>query len=328
MKLTIGQKIGITLAAIVVFAGATAGTVFGVKKAKEKASQNPGSSVVVTPQPDNKTDDNKTDDNKQDDQKQDDNKQDDQKQDEDKKTEKDYMNECQDKIEEIALEKLQSTSKRGTFDNINILKINELNGKVYLTADKTLTGITTTSFYELDLGKNFENSTYEQSLKILNSISSVSGTELTTQTVLQKAVSEELYNQLCDYVLDKVGLEGAQILNATKFTSQLEGYYTNLICIKDNKIYNVYANVNSYGSQSDHINNLMNEGIIKEIKITSEENFKEFVTESTAQASAQSNVVYFDITFPSFNNETNKETTKTFTVRQTNGKADYRGLSL
>lgn len=325
-----GAKIAIGIITPFVFASAIIGTFFGVKAAKEKESQNPGSSVVVTPQPDNKTDDNKTDDNKQDDQKQDDNKQDDQKQDEDKKTEQDYMNECQDKIEGIALEKLQSTSKRGTFDNINILKINELNGKVYLTADKTLTGITTTSFYELNLGKNFENSTYEQSLKILNSISSVSGTELTTQTVLQKAVSEELYNQLCDYVLGEVGLEGAQIINATKFHSVSGGMRgTNLTVFKDNKVYTIEANAHSGGvsQQEEHINYMLSSST-NEIKITSEESFKEFVTESTAEASAQSNVVYFDVTFPTFDSETNKETTKTFTVRQTNGKADYRGLSL
>lgn len=319
MKLTIGKKITIGLVTAGLLASAFVATFFGVKAAKEKVSQNPGPSVTTPVQPDNPNIPDQPD-------------QPDQPDKPDppviEKTEQDYMNECQKKIEEIALEKLQSTSKRGTFDNINILKINELNGKVYLTADKTLTGITTTSFYELDLGKNFENSTYEQSLKILNSISSVSGTELTTQTVLQKAVSEELYNQLCDYVLDKVGLEGAQILNATEFTADNKGYTSNLTCFKDNKIYTVKANVISFGSQDEHINNLLTEGRTKEIKITSEENFKEFVTESTAEASAQSNVVYFDITFPTFDSETNKETTKTFTVRQTNGKADYRGLSL
>lgn len=98
-------------------------------------------------------------------------------------------------------------------------------------------------------------------------------------SVLQEEVSEELYNQLCEYVLGKVGLDGAEVLNATEFASQLEGYYTNLICIQDNRIYNVYANVNSFGSQKDHINNLMTEGRTKEIKIVSEEDFKEFFTE-------------------------------------------------
>lgn len=97
--------------------------------------------------------------------------------------------------------------------------------------------------------------------------------------MIKNSVSEELYNQLCEYVLGKVGLDGAEVLNATKFASQLEGYYTNLICIQDNRIYNVYANVNSFGSQEDHINYLMTEGITKEIKIISEEDFKEFFTE-------------------------------------------------
>lgn len=174
---------------------------------------------------------------------------------------------------------MQSTSKRGRFDNINILKTNKLNGKVYLTADRILTS-TTKYFYELDLGKNFENSTYEQSLKILNSISSVSGTELITQTVLQKAVSEELYNQLCEYVLGKVGLDGAEVLNATKFKVNNNSMHETVISVfKNNKIYQVSASVISYGSQEDKINDMLTEGRTKEIKITSEEDFKEFFIE-------------------------------------------------
>lgn len=319
MKLTIGQKIGITLAAIVFFAGTTAGTAFGVKKAKEKNSQNSGSSVVVTPQPDNKTDDKK-----QDDQKQDDNKQDDQKQDEDKKTEKDYMNECDSKLKTAIESNITSTG--GNSLTINSYAMNQLNGKIYANVTyKTKYGSELNKFMTFDSGLgDISSLTYEQVSKKME------GLQLTNRvasSVLQEAVSEELYNQLCDYVLDKVGLEGARILNATEFTSHRDGYYTNVTCMKDNKIYNVYANVNSFGSQEDHISKLMEEGRTKEIKITSEETFKEFVTESTAQASAQSNVVCFVVTFPTFDSETNKETTKTFTVRQTNGKADYRGFS-
>lgn len=177
------------------------------------------------------------------------------------------------------MEKLQSTTKRGTFDNIKILKTNKLNGKVYLTADRNLGGNVDTLFYELNLGKNFENSTYEQSLKSLSSISAKSDTVLTSQRMIKNSVSEELYNQLCEYVLGKVGLDGAEVLNATEFTSDNRGYTSNLICFKDNIIYTVKANVISFGSQEDHINNLMIEGRTKEIKIISEEDFKEFFTE-------------------------------------------------
>lgn len=326
MKLTIGKKIGITLATIVVFAGATAGTVFGVKKAKEKNSENSSSSVVVNPQPDNKTDDNKTDDNKQDDQKQDDNKQDDQKQDEDKKTEKDYMNECDSKLKTAIVNGLAQTGRLNA--KINSYRVNQLTGKVYTNVSYEDTyGDKYTEFmtYETNLG-DISSLTYEQVSKKME------GLQLTNRvasSVLQKAVSEELYNQLCDYVLDKVGLEGSQILNATKFKVNNKSMYETVLSVcKNDKIYQVSASVISDGSQEDHINKLMTEGRTKEIKITSEENFKEFVTESTAQASAQSNVVYFDVTFPTFDSETNKETTKTLTVRQTNGKADYRGFSL
>lgn len=325
MKLTIGQKIGITLAAIVVFAGATAGTVFGVKKAKEKASQNPGSSVVVTPQPDNKTDDNKTDDNKQDDQKQDDNKQDDQKQDEDKKTEQDYMNECDSKLKTAIESNVLEYMGRGSV-KLNTYRLNELDGKIYTSVDYTYRNNTVTYFYTMNTNLNdLTKSTYEETSK---SLDSVKLSNITQFSNIKNSVSEELYNQLCDYVLDKVGLEGSQILNATEFSNINRMMGTILTVYKDNKVYSVEARTQSApGSNENHINYMLSSST-NEIKITSEENFKEFVTESTAQASAQSNVVYFDITFPSFDSETNKETTKTLTVRQTNGKADYRGFSL
>lgn len=268
-----GAKIAIAIITPVVLASTIVGTVLGIKNSKENTTpSNPGSSVTTPAQPDQPDVPNVPEQPVQPDQP---NTPD---QPIVEKTEQEYMQECKKKIEEIALEKLQSTSKRGKFDNIKILKTNKLNGKVYLTADKTLTSITT-YFYELNLGNIFENSTYEQSLKTLNSISPVTGTELITQTVLQKAVSEELYNQLCEYVLGKVGLDGAEVLNATEFTADNRGYTSNLICFKDNIFYTVKANVISFGSQEDHINNMLTEGRTKGIKIVSEEDFKEFFTE-------------------------------------------------
>lgn len=317
MKLTIGQKIGITLAAIVVFAGATAGTVFGVKKAKEKASQNPGSSVTTPVQPDNPDIPDQPNQPDQPDQP-------------DppviEKTEQDYMNECDSKLKTAIESNITATG--GNSLTINSYAMNQLTGKIYANVTyKTKYGSELNKFMTFDSGLgDISSLTYEQVSKKME------GLQLTNRvasSVLHEAVSEELYNQLCDYVLDKVGLEGAQILNATEFKVNNNSMYeTTLSVCKNDKIYQVSASVISDGSQEDHINKLMTEGRTKEIKITSEETFKEFVTESTAEASAQSNVVYFDITFPSFNSETNKETTKTFKVRQTNGKADYRGLSL
>ena len=310
MKLTIGKKITIGLVTAGLLASAFVATFFGVKAAKEKTSQNPGPSVTTPVQPDNPNIPDQPD------------------QPDTpviEKTEQDYMNECDSKLKTAIESNITSTG--GNSLTINSYAMNQLNGKIYANVTyKTKYGSELNKFMTFDSGLgDISSLTYEQVSKKME------GLQLTNRvasSVLQEAVSEELYNQLCDYVLDKVGLEGAQILNATEFTADNKGYTSNLTCFKDNKIYTVKANVISFGSQDEHINNLLTEGRTKEIKITSEENFKEFVTESTAEASAQSNVVYFDITFPTFDSETNKETTKTFTVRQTNGKADYRGLSL
>lgn len=270
-----GAKIAIAIITPVVLASTIVGTVLGIKNSKENTTPaNPDSSVTTPAQPDQPNIPNVPEQPVQPDQP---NTPD---QPIVEKTEQEYMQECKKKIEEIALEKLQSTSKRGKFDNINILKTNKLNGIVYLTADKTFGGGTDTIFYELNLGKNFENSTYEQSLKTLSSISAISDTVLYIQYMIKYSVSEELYNQLCEYVLGKVGLDGAEVLNATEFsTNKNRMYETTLSVFKNNKIYQVSASVISDGSQEDHINKLMTEGRTKEIKIISEEDFKEFFTE-------------------------------------------------
>lgn len=269
-----GAKIAIAIITPVVLASTIVGTVLGIKNSKENTTpSNPGSSVTTPAQPDQPNVPNVPDQPVQPDQP---NTPD---QPIVEKTEQEYMQECKKKIEEIALEKLQSTTKRGTFDNINILKTNKLNGKVYLTADRNLGGNVDTLFYELKLGKNFENSTYEQSLKTLSSISAKSDTVLTSQRMIKNSVSEELYNQLCEYVLGKVGLDGAEVLNATEFTYINRMMGTILTVYKDNKVYSVEARTHSApGSNENHINYMLSSST-NEIKITSEEDFKEFFTE-------------------------------------------------
>lgn len=97
--------------------------------------------------------------------------------------------------------------------------------------------------------------------------------------VLQEEVSEELYNQLCEYVLGKVGLDGAEVLNATEFTNINRMMGTILTVYKDNKVYSVEARTQSApGSNENHINYMLSSST-NEIKIISEENFKEFFTE-------------------------------------------------
>lgn len=322
MKLTIGKKITIGLVTAGLLASAFVATFFGVKAAKEKASEKPGPSVTTPVQPDNPNIPDQPD-------------QPDQPNQPDQpdppvieKTEQDYMNECQEKLTSKVTEALQAKYKLAEISNVKLVKMNSLNGTAYFTGTHTQSGLERPYFYTIEtkLG-NIENLTYE---KVSENLNNFEITNIDRKSNIKNSVSEELYNQLCDYVLDKVGLEGAQILNATEFHSVSGGMRgTNLTVFKDNKVYTIEANAHSGGvsQQQEHINYMLSSST-NEIKITSEENFKEFVTESTAEASAQSNVVYFNITFPSFDSETNKETTKTLTVRQTNGKADYRGLSL
>lgn len=266
-----GAKIAIAIITPVVLASTIVGTVLGIKNSKENTTPaNPDSSVTTPAQPDKPNIPNVPEQPVQPDQP---NTPD---QPIVEKTEQEYMQECKEKLKTTIVNGLAQTGRLNA--KINSYRVNQLTGKVYINVSYEDTyGDKYTEFmtYETNLG-DISSLTYKQ---VSEKMEELQLTKRVASSVLQKAVSEELYNQLCEYVLGKVGLDGAEVLNATKFTSQLEGYYTNLICIQGNRIYNVYANVNSFGSQEDHINNLMTEGITKEIKIISEEDFKEFFTE-------------------------------------------------
>lgn len=316
-----GTKIGLLVLTGFTIAAVAFGTAFGIKKANEKKASTPSGPSIINPvdpvDPVNPVDPVGPDKPDKPDQP-------------DKpyeKTEQDYMNECDSKLKNAIESNILEYMGRGSV-KLNTYRLNELDGKIYTSVDYTYRNNTVTYFYTMNTNLNdLTKSTYEETSKSLDSVKFSSITQFSN---IKDSVSEELYENLCDYVLDKVGLEGAQILNATEFHSVSGGMRgTNLTVLKDSKVYTIEANAHSggVGQQEEHINYMLSSST-NEIKITSEENFKEFITESTAEASAQSNVVYFDITLPSFNSETNKETTKTFTVPQTNGKADYRGFSL
>lgn len=265
-----GAKIAIAIITPVVLASTIVGTVLGIKNSKENTTPaNPDSSVTTPAQPDQPNIPNVPEQPVQPDQP---NTPD---QPIVEKTEQEYMQECKEKLKTAIVNGLAQIGRLNA--KINSYRVNQLTGKVYINVSYEDTyGDKYTEFmtYETNLG-DISSLTYKQ---VSEKMEELQLTKRVASSVLQKAVSEELYNQLCEYVLGKVGLDGAEVLNATRFISQREGYYTNLICIKDNRIYNVYANVNSFGSQEDHINKLMTEGRTKEIKITSEEDFKDFFT--------------------------------------------------
>lgn len=266
-----GAKIAIAIITPVVLASTIVGTVLGIKNSKENTTPaNPDSSVTTPAQPDQPNIPNVPEQPVQPDQP---NTPD---QPIVEKTEQEYMQECKEKLKTTIVNGLAQTGRLNA--KINSYRVNQLTGKVYINVsyedsygDRYIEFMT----YETNLG-DISSLTYKQ---VSEKMEELQLTKRVASSVLQKAVSEELYNQLCEYVLGKVGLDGAEVLNATKFTSDNKGYTSNLTCFKDNKIYTVKANVISFGSQKDHINNLMTEGRTKEIKIVSEEDFKEFFTE-------------------------------------------------
>lgn len=93
---------------------------------------------------------------------------------------------------------------------------------------------------------------------------------------MKDAVEDAQFKSLCDYVLNQVGLDGAEVLNATQFHYARKGMYgTKITAILKNKIYKIDACTHSYGSQSEHINYMLKSKTNK-ISISNEEKFVDY----------------------------------------------------
>lgn len=267
-----GAKIAIAIITPVVLASTIVGTVLGIKNSKENTTPaNPGSSVTTPAQPDQPDVPNVPEQPVQPDQP---NTPD---QPIVEKTEQEYMQECKAILTKRVSDKLQEKYTYGETTNVKIVNVNSITGTIYATGIYHF-GTPVNSFYKLETGLfDLHKVSYSSILELLKSFEFTSVNRFTN---IKYSVSEELYNKLCEYVLGKVGLDGAEVLNATKFsTNKNRMYETTLSVFKNNKIYQVSASVISYGSQEDTINDMLTEGTTKEIKIISEENFKEFFTE-------------------------------------------------
>ena len=146
---------------------------------------------------------------------------------------------------------------------------------------------TTKYFYELNLSSNLkDNYSFEETLAELCEINNVSDLNLTRHSILEGEVTEESYNNLVDYVLEQVNLEGANVLNVTKFASVLDGSgknHSNFTVELNGIIYNVQAKTSSFsGNQEGHIDYMLNSST-NEVSVTSEENFLSFETIGEAQ---------------------------------------------
>lgn len=114
---------------------------------------------------------------------------------------------------------------------------------------------TTKYFYELNLSSNLkDNYSFEETLAELCEINNVSDLNLTRHSILEGEVTEESYNNLVDYVLEQVNLEGANVLNVTKFASVLDGSgknHSNFTVELNGIIYNVQAKTSSFSGNQE-----------------------------------------------------------------------------
>lgn len=266
-----GAKIAIAIITPVVLASTIVGTVLGIKNSKEKTTpSNPGSSVTTPAQPDQPDVPNVPEQPVQPDQP---NTPD---QPIVEKTEQEYMQECKEKLTSKVTAALQAKYTYGETTDVKIVKVNSLTGTVYATGVYHF-GKPTTCFYELKTTlSGLDKLTYEEASKQFTNLEFNS---VKKSNNIKESVSDELYNQLCEYVLGKVGLDGAEVLNATKFTNINRMMGTVLTVNKAGKIYSVQARTHSApGSNESHINYMLASST-NEIKIISEEDFKEFFTE-------------------------------------------------
>lgn len=282
-----GAKIAIAIITPVVLASTIVGTVLGIKNSKENTTPaNPDSSVTTPAQPDQPNIPNVPEQPVQPDQP---NTPD---QPIVEKTEQEYMQECKNKLTSKVTAALQAKYKLAEISNVKLVKMNSLNGTAYFTGIHTQSGLARKYLYtiETSLG-NIVDTKYKKLSDDLNDFeianidrkNCINGAwnsyDLTPS--YEHSVSEELYNQLCEYVLGKVGLDDAEVLNATEFHYVSGGMMgTILTVLKDNKIYTIEANAHSggAGNQEEHIDRMLSSST-NEIKIVSEEDFKEFFTE-------------------------------------------------
>ncbi|MGN0795418.1 MAG: hypothetical protein ACI4MT_00485 [Christensenellales bacterium] len=183
---------------------------------------------------------------------------------------------CEEKIVEKVSEYLSSELTRATISNVELVKLNAKDGKVFVTAD-CKTGIKPFKyFYELDsdLGDISKN-TYKE---ISQKCDSLTFSDFEEKTILEGAISEEKYNDLCNYVLADVGLNGGTVLNATKFYTSKDGMPGTILTVLYNgKIATVGAYCHSATTDNTQcINEMLDPEANNDIRITSYDDFVDF----------------------------------------------------
>lgn len=204
-------------------------------------------------------------------------------------TEEDCYNEMYNLTEQVLFEYSNGHPER--FSNIKYIKTNTLKGTIYCSADYTVWNRTSHSFYTIDFDKPFlTEGTYEEILNNLQSFDPASAT-VKSETVLQPEISEELFNEFCEYIkrqsytygdevidFSAIDPQNLEIINVTNTISSggWTGFGFKILDTESNKIYdgNIMGALGS-SSVDDQIIELMGK-TTNFFEITEISEFQEF----------------------------------------------------
>ncbi len=128
-------------------------------------------------------------------------------------TEEQYAVMCKDKIEEIALEAINRSSEYGNMTNIDIKKIDKAGYVIYCNADYHLYGLISNRFYTIKFDKKILlGKSYEEIYNNLKTIDNLTA-EVIWKSCLQPEISEELYNEFCDYIKAQSYTYGEEVID-------------------------------------------------------------------------------------------------------------------
>lgn len=134
-------------------------------------------------------------------------------------TEEQYAVMCKEKLNEIALNALNESDEFGTISNVEIITINKKSGVIYALADRTVAS-PVKFFYTVNLKQEFQvYQTNEETFNNLNEIE-FENPEIKTETILSDKISEELFDEFCDYIKRQSYTYGDEVIDFSAIDPQ------------------------------------------------------------------------------------------------------------
>lgn len=210
-------------------------------------------------------------------------------------TEEQYAKQNIELLKEICIGDYKTSNPLFEISNIQIVVINKACGNIYFTADQHILSNKINKFFTAKFDKNIFNSTHkdlnETLKKIVNGETENNVEFLEPQTVLQPEISEELFDEFCDYIkrqsytygdevidFSATDPQNLEIINVTKVesTGSQKIVYFKIIDKLNIRIYNgeIYGNLLKTNIK-DQIEELMGK-TTNIFKVTEISEFQEF----------------------------------------------------